>query len=106
MVVRDFLTYNFHCVTTTNTLVDFQIMSNGEYKSVDHRVLANPKREARVAIAVFFNPSNTEDTYGPLSEMVSPEKPALYQQFTLSELMQRFFNKGLDGKALVNHFRL
>ncbi|XP_050130733.1 1-aminocyclopropane-1-carboxylate oxidase homolog 4-like isoform X1 [Malus sylvestris] len=83
-----------------------QIVSNGEYRSVDHRVLANSSREPRVSIAVFFNVSRRDDSYGPLPELVSPEKPALYRQFTLSEFMQRFFNKGLDGKALVNHFEL
>ncbi|XP_021821166.1 1-aminocyclopropane-1-carboxylate oxidase homolog 1-like [Prunus avium] len=83
-----------------------QIMSNGEYKSVDHRVLANSNREPRVSTAVFFNPSNREGTYGPLPELVAHEKPPLYREFTFSEFMQRFFNKGLDGKALVNHFEL
>ncbi|KAM1608242.1 hypothetical protein ACFX13_020848 [Malus domestica] len=83
-----------------------QIISNGEYQSVAHRVLANSSREPRVAIAVFFNSSRREDSYGPLPELVSPEKPALYRPFTLSEFMQRFFQKGLDGKALLNHFEL
>ncbi|TQE09696.1 hypothetical protein C1H46_004653 [Malus baccata] len=70
-----------------------QIVSNGEYRSVDHRVLANSSREPRVSIAMFFNVSRKDDSYGPLPELVSPEKPALYRQFTLSEFMQRFFNK-------------
>ncbi|CAN6707662.1 unnamed protein product [Malus baccata var. baccata] len=69
------------------------IVSNGEYRSVDHRVLANSSREPRVSIAMFFNVSRKDDSYGPLPELVSPEKPALYRQFTLSEFMQRFFNK-------------
>ncbi|KAL6192578.1 hypothetical protein ACLB2K_033664 [Fragaria x ananassa] len=83
-----------------------QIMSNEEYKSVDHRVLANPSDEPRVSIAVFLNPSNREGVFGPLPELVSPEKPALYKEFTFSEFMMRFFTKGLDGKTLVNYYKL
>ncbi|XP_050373699.1 LOW QUALITY PROTEIN: 1-aminocyclopropane-1-carboxylate oxidase homolog 4-like [Argentina anserina] len=83
-----------------------QIMSNEEYKSVDHRVLANPHHEPRVSIAVFLNPSNREGVFGPLPELVSPEKPALYKEFKFSEFMMRFFTKGLDGKSLVNYYKL
>ncbi|XP_039157041.1 1-aminocyclopropane-1-carboxylate oxidase homolog 4-like isoform X2 [Eucalyptus grandis] len=82
-----------------------QIMSNNEYKSVDHRVLANPSREPRVSIAVFCNPSDQENEYGPFPELVSSDKPAAFRQFTFSEYMRRFFTKELDGKSLINYYR-
>ena len=81
-----------------------QIISNDEYKSVEHRVLANSSGEPRVSIAVFFNPGKREELYGPLPELVSPEKPALFRHFTLSEFMSKFFTKGLDGKSLINYY--
>ncbi|XP_043705798.1 1-aminocyclopropane-1-carboxylate oxidase homolog 1-like [Telopea speciosissima] len=83
-----------------------QIISNDEYKSVEHRVLANPHRESRISIAIFMNPGNREDLYGPLPELISPEKPALFRQFQLGEYMKKFFTKELDGKTMVNFFRL
>ncbi|KAG0469341.1 hypothetical protein HPP92_018669 [Vanilla planifolia] len=48
-----------------------QMISNDEYKSVEHRVLANSHEDARVSIAMFFNPSKSEDSdiYGPLQEL-------------------------------------
>ncbi|XP_062110190.1 1-aminocyclopropane-1-carboxylate oxidase homolog 1-like [Humulus lupulus] len=82
-----------------------QIMSNDEYKSVDHRVLANMNQEPRVSTAVFLHPGKREELYGPLPEL-SKDKPALYQQFTFSEFMQRFFTKELDEKSLKNFFRI
>ncbi|KAL3725787.1 hypothetical protein ACJRO7_030766 [Eucalyptus globulus] len=82
-----------------------QIMSNNEYKSVDHRVLANPSREPRVSIAVFCNPSDQENEFGPFPELVSSDKPAAFRQFIFSEYMRRFFTKELDGKSLINYFR-
>ncbi|XP_010270531.1 PREDICTED: 1-aminocyclopropane-1-carboxylate oxidase homolog 1-like [Nelumbo nucifera] len=83
-----------------------QILTNDEYRSVEHRVLANPFRDPRVSIAIFFNPSKRGNLFGPLPELVSEEKPALYRPFQFSEFMRRFFTKELDGKSLINYFRL
>ncbi|XP_060669298.1 1-aminocyclopropane-1-carboxylate oxidase homolog 4-like [Ziziphus jujuba] len=82
-----------------------QIISNDEYKSVEHRVLANSSREPRVSVVVFFNVSKREELLGPLPELVSPEKPTLFRQFTLSEFMGRYFSKELNGKT-INYYRL
>ncbi|KAF6150834.1 hypothetical protein GIB67_020917 [Kingdonia uniflora] len=81
-----------------------QMISNDEYKSVD-RVLANRFQEPRISIAVFFNPSERETLYGPFPELVSPENPALYQQFTLSDFLRKFLSKEL-GKSSINMFKL
>ncbi|KAI3886215.1 hypothetical protein MKW92_018599 [Papaver armeniacum] len=85
-----------------------QIMSNDKYRSVEHRVLANSLREPRISIAIFFKPSHKEILYGPLPELIThPQKPALYKQFTLEELMMKFRLKRLDGKSsLVDYFLL
>ncbi|KAK9091475.1 hypothetical protein Sjap_024652 [Stephania japonica] len=83
-----------------------QILSNDEYKSVEHRVLANRFREPRISIAIFFNPGDREALCGPLPEFITPEKPALYRQFKFSEFLRRFVTKELDGKTLINYFRL
>ncbi|KAJ7942885.1 1-aminocyclopropane-1-carboxylate oxidase-like 1 [Quillaja saponaria] len=82
-----------------------QIISNEEYKSVDHRVLANPSGEPRVSIAVFFNPGARDELYGPLPELTSAEKRPLYRNFNLSEFYTRFFTKELAGKSLTNYFK-
>ncbi|KAJ0435814.1 putative deacetoxyvindoline 4-hydroxylase [Helianthus annuus] len=83
-----------------------QMMSNDEYKSVEHRVLANPAQGARVSIAVFFNPSNREKLYGPFPELISTTKPAVYQEFKYDDYMRRFFTKELDGKTLTNFYKI
>ncbi|CAK7326798.1 unnamed protein product [Dovyalis caffra] len=83
-----------------------QIMSNDEYKSVEHRVLANPHREPRVSIAVFFNPSDRVSLFGPLPELISSQKPAQYRQFTMEDYLKRFLSRELDGKSLANHYKL
>ncbi|CAN4090471.1 unnamed protein product [Withania somnifera] len=83
-----------------------QIISNDEYKSVEHRVLANPFQEPRVSIAVFFNPGQRENSFGPLPELISDEKPAIYREFMFNDYMGRFFSKELDGKTLTNYYKV
>ncbi|KAI4373219.1 hypothetical protein MLD38_011369 [Melastoma candidum] len=83
-----------------------QIMSNDEYQSVDHRVLANPNPKPRVSIAVFFNPCDRARTFGPFPELTSTERPAAFKVFTFSDYLGRFFSKQLDGKSLVNYYRV
>ncbi|KAK2636414.1 hypothetical protein Ddye_031206 [Dipteronia dyeriana] len=83
-----------------------QIASNDEYRSVEHRVLANPVKEPRISTAVFFSPSIGDSLYGPLTELVSLEKPPKYRQFTYTDYMTRFFTKELDSKSLLNCYRL
>ena len=82
------------------------MMSNGEYKSVEHRVLANPEDVARVSIAVFLTPGIRESLYGPFPELISAERPAVYKEFTYGDYMKRFFTKELDGKSLTNFYRI
>ncbi|KAJ0634091.1 putative deacetoxyvindoline 4-hydroxylase [Helianthus annuus] len=65
------------------------MMSNDEYKSVEHRVLANPAQGARVSIAVFFNASNRDKLYGPFPELISTTKPAVYREFKYDDYITR-----------------
>lgn len=94
-----------HGALVINVADLLQMISNDEYTSVEHRVYANPCRKPRVSIAVFFNPSNRDNLYGPLPELVTPEKPALYRQFTYSDYLSRFYARELDGKSMSNFFR-
>lgn len=82
------------------------MISNDQYKSVEHRVLANPFPETRISIPVFFNPSKRGDTdfYGPLLELLSDEKPALYRNFTMGEVMGRIFSREVGN--LKNYYKL
>ncbi|XP_068660230.1 DIBOA-glucoside dioxygenase BX6-like [Aristolochia californica] len=83
-----------------------QMVSNDVYKSVEHRVVANPLRQPRVTVGIFFNPDKRESSeeYGPLPELISPGKPPIYRNFQLAEFLGKFFGKEL-GRSL-DYFRL
>ncbi|KAJ7967638.1 gibberellin 2-beta-dioxygenase 8 [Quillaja saponaria] len=59
----------------------FQAWSNGVYKSVEHRVVANPKVE-RYSTAYLLCPSN--DTV-----IQSWVEPSIYKKFSFGEYMQQ-----------------
>ena len=81
-------------------------MSNEEYKSVDHRVLANPSHDPRVSVAIFFNPGKRDCAYGPLPDLISAEKLPVYKQFMYMDYMERYYSRELDGKTLTNFYKL
>ncbi|KAG5556527.1 hypothetical protein RHGRI_006958 [Rhododendron griersonianum] len=86
-----------------NHHTDPGIISNGEYTSVEHRVLANSSNEPRISIVEFFNVDERVEShrYRPLPELVTPESPARYRNFTIKEYHDNLYSKGLDSKSLV-----
>ncbi|KAF5187186.1 hypothetical protein FRX31_023226 [Thalictrum thalictroides] len=85
-----------------------QIFSNDQFQSVEHRVLANPCKEPRISAATIFNPGKRgeSDYYGPLPEILSPENPALYQNFTIPEILKQGQTDDSSSKAIVDLFKL
>ncbi|KAL9260868.1 Bi-functional coumaroyl CoA and feruloyl CoA ortho-hydroxylase F6H2-2-1-like protein [Drosera capensis] len=77
-----------------------QILSNGIYRSIEHKVVANPRKN-RVSVAIFVNPS-ADQVVGPLPEVLenTGEKP-LYREIVFLEYFRYFFSKGHDGKATI-----
>lgn len=82
-----------------------QVISNDEYKSGEHRVYANPFRKPRISITTFFSPGIPDNICGPLPELVSPQRPALYQQHKFSDVINNFYSKELEGKCMSSYFQ-
>ncbi|KAL6279747.1 hypothetical protein ACE6H2_016628 [Prunus campanulata] len=78
------------------------ILSNGEYKSIEHRAVVNTERE-RLSIAGFHSP-NTMTMIGPLPDLVK-EKAANYKAISNEEYIRLVTSK-LDGKNLLDHMKL
>ncbi|XP_059071739.1 leucoanthocyanidin dioxygenase-like [Cryptomeria japonica] len=71
-----------------------EIVSNGRYKSVEHRSIVNKER-ARISWAMFCNPHD-EVILSPLPSLIDEEHHVVYQGSSWKEYLQRFFIKGLD----------
>lgn len=78
-------------------------MSNGEYKSIEHRAVVNPEKE-RLSIAAFHSP-NIRAMIGPLPDIVK-ENAANYKTISNEEYIKLVVTSKLDGKSLLDHMRL
>ncbi|GAB2251866.1 hypothetical protein Droror1_Dr00004713 [Drosera rotundifolia] len=74
-----------------------QIMSNGRYKSIEHRVTANGTHD-RISIPLFINP-NPSDMVSPLAEVLEKtgEEPK-YKTVLYSDYVLHFYRKAHQGK--------
>lgn len=80
-----------------------QIVSNGKFKSVDHRVVCS-RVGPRMSVAFFLSGvSVPPKLYGPIKELVSEKNPPLYREFTLSEHFGKFFSGALDQSILDSY---
>lgn len=76
-----------------------EIMSNGIYKSTVHRVVTNTEKE-RLSIAAFWD-SDRDNEIGPLDELVTPDRPQLYQRVSLKDYFTKFFDYYQSGKRPI-----
>ncbi|EFJ25005.1 2-oxoglutarate-iron(II)-dependent oxygenase [Selaginella moellendorffii] len=60
-----------------NIADQLEVLSNGKYKSIEHRVLVQPD-QTRLSIVAFCNPSR-DAVIGPLPELIDEQNPDLYK---------------------------
>lgn len=77
-----------------------QVLSNGRYKSVEHRVIVNSNME-RVSIAYFYNPRG-DMVIKPAEELVTEEQPAAYPPTTYDQYRLYIRMRGPCGKSQVD----
>ncbi|XP_023752820.1 S-norcoclaurine synthase 1 [Lactuca sativa] len=80
-----------------------EIMSNGEYTSIEHRAMVNFERE-RISIAAFHSPG-VKAMIGPLMELVKDKTPK-YKTIDSEDYVRLVVNSKLDGKSLIDHMRI
>ncbi|KAI5084419.1 hypothetical protein GOP47_0000588 [Adiantum capillus-veneris] len=80
-----------------------EILTNGYYKSVEHRVLTNQTRP-RMSIACFYGP-NEHEHVKPLDQFVTPERPTMYKETKFSDYLKHGFSRGLNGKSNLQFSR-
>ncbi|OEL17521.1 1-aminocyclopropane-1-carboxylate oxidase-like protein 1 [Dichanthelium oligosanthes] len=84
-----------------------KVVSNDEYKSVEHRVMIKSAQESRVSIALFFNPAKHDesDFFGPIPELVTAEKPAQYRSLTWPEMLNNRIDLGHAKPSSLDRFK-
>ncbi|KAK7271305.1 hypothetical protein RJT34_27086 [Clitoria ternatea] len=81
-----------------------QILSNGKYKSPEHRVKTTSS-QSRVSVPVFLLPIPTEKI-GPLAEVVKKDGLAHYKEVLVKDYMNNFFASVHLGKKSLDFARI
>lgn len=81
-----------------------QIISNGRYKSVEHRVTANGTKN-RISVPIFVNPKPS-DEIGPLPEILAAGEKPVYKQVLYTDYVRHFFKKAHDGKKTIDYAKI
>ncbi|KAK6947456.1 Isopenicillin N synthase-like, Fe(2+) 2OG dioxygenase domain [Dillenia turbinata] len=80
-----------------------EIMSNGEYRSIEHRAVVHVEKE-RMSIAAFHSP-NMKAEIGPISDLVKDKNP-IYKTISHDDYVRLVVGSKLDGKSLLGHMKL
>lgn len=74
-------------------------MTNGRFKSVKHRVLAD-SRMSRLSMIYFGGPS-LEEKIGPLPSLVSKEEQNIYRELTWREYKNAAYKSRLSDHRIT-----
>lgn len=89
-------------VSILNT--NFQIVTNGIYRSIEHRATVNSTKE-RLSAAMFFSP-RLDGEIGPAPSLVTSERPALFKTIGVADFLGGFFKRELNGKSYLDVMRI
>ncbi|XP_077250940.1 protein SRG1-like [Tasmannia lanceolata] len=81
-----------------------EMVSNGIYRSIEHRATVNSVRE-RLSIATFYSPRLTTEI-GPAFSLINPQNPALFKRIGVEDYFKGLFTKELKGKSYLDYMRI
>ena len=87
-----------------NFLSFLQIVSNGVYRSIEHRATVNSTKE-RLSIATFYS-SKLDSELGPAASLISPHNPPIFRKVPLEKYFKDFFDRKLKGKSYLDFMRI
>jgi isopenicillin N synthase-like dioxygenase len=77
-------------------------MTNGKYKSIEHRVTINPDVE-RLSVSAFHNPK-FDGVVSPV--LSSTTEKVLYKTISVEDYMKHYMSNKLDGKKALDHAKV
>ncbi|CAI8588021.1 unnamed protein product [Vicia faba] len=91
-------------IVLSNTNFLPQIITNGIYRSIEHRAIVNSKKE-RISIATFHR-LNMSRVIGPIPCLITPERPALFKTIGVADFFNGYLSRKLEGKSYLDALRI
>nr|XP_009782598.1 PREDICTED: thebaine 6-O-demethylase-like [Nicotiana sylvestris] len=82
-----------------------EILTNGIYKSVEHRPVFNPNKE-RLSVATFFEP-RSDVNLSPAESLITPQNPQKFKHIgTVADYAKGFFSRQLGQRSYLDTMRI
>ncbi|KAH7568651.1 hypothetical protein JRO89_XS06G0028200 [Xanthoceras sorbifolium] len=81
-----------------------EIVSNGTYRSIEHRATVNSLKE-RLSVATAYSP-NLDGEIGPAPSLLTLKTPAMFRRIGVKEYYEGRFSNKLDGKSTLDTMRI
>ncbi|KAH9298455.1 hypothetical protein KI387_030137 [Taxus chinensis] len=81
-----------------------QIVSNGTYKSAEHRAVVNAQK-ARISVATFYDPSK-QTRICPAPELITKDSPPCYREVIYGDYVSAWYTKGPRGKTNIHELAI
>ncbi|KAK6917259.1 Non-hem dioxygenase N-terminal domain [Dillenia turbinata] len=81
-----------------------EIVSNGVYKSIEHRAIVNSAKE-RLSVATFYNPK-LDSELGPASSLINHQNQPVFRRMPLELYFKEFFARKLSGKSYLDFVKI
>ncbi|XP_075497696.1 oxoglutarate-dependent flavonoid 7-O-demethylase 1-like [Primulina tabacum] len=80
-----------------------EIVTNGTYRSVEHRAVVNTEQE-RLSVVTFLSPEMERDL-GPAPSLITAETPAKFKRISVSDYLKGLFARERVGKSHLDSIR-
>lgn len=78
-----------------------QIVTNGIYKSVEHRAVITNTEKERLSIAAFHS-AKPDGNIGPAPSLVTPENPPIFRTTSVVDFSRGSLARRLSGKSYID----
>ncbi|KAJ9564873.1 hypothetical protein OSB04_000839 [Centaurea solstitialis] len=79
-----------------------EIVTNGVYKSIEHRAVVNSEKE-RLSIATFLGP-NLDGYMGPAPSLITSKTRPRFTKVSVADYNKNFFSRELKGKSNLEQY--
>ncbi|KAM0947691.1 putative thebaine 6-O-demethylase [Dioscorea sansibarensis] len=96
--------FPIHNALVINLGDTLEVLTNGKYKSIEHRAVTNEKID-RLSIVTFYAPNYSLEL-GPMPEFINENQPCMYKRYSHGEYSRHYITNKLQGKKSLDFVKI